>query len=45
VAVGITSNNRDFLYYKNGTLTNCGPTTAKIDHAVSLVGAFVDPYK
>lgn len=38
LAIGVTSNNRDFLYYRGGVLTQCGVPNVKIDHAVALVG-------
>lgn len=38
-AIAVTSNTREFMYYKSGVITNCGGSRSQaIDHAVVAVG-------
>jgi xylem cysteine proteinase len=37
-AIAVTSATRQFMYYSGGVITNCGPASAQLDHAVTSVG-------
>jgi C1A family cysteine protease len=43
-AIGVYSSSFNFIYYKNGTLNNCGPQLP-IDHAATAVGYIINQNK